>query len=244
MMQAQNLQNAQQILSKPLQTIGENSIVNIAPKYRHKLYVKSKDNNCEYAYDYFARKYNKDMNAQNPNGLTTGYTKISKRENLERQIEVINILRQPELRPDWIKGVPCLLKYNPADDSWKEFYGSKCMQEMYKIALNTPPDTDVKDAHVAEAYNESSGFPINNTFEYANDPRYKNSGKISGQEMQEMDQIRQTQDQRYRSQQPGSADFTIPEDGTPRVDYNQYLARRSQIPQPTNQVLMQPQLMY
>jgi len=247
LLQAQNMQNAQEILRAPLRSPHGNAITNIDPKYRHKLYVKSKDTNCEYAYDYFAKRYNKDVNPNNPNGMSDGYTMVSKRENLERQIEVINILRQPELRPAWIKAVPCLLKYNPADDSWKEYYGSKCMQEMYKIALSTPPDVDIKDSHVADPYNKLTGYTINNTFEYANDPRYNTTGgKISMDEMEEIKRLRQTQDQRYQSQTQGSVDFKIHEDASQRVNPQEYMSRRSHLPLPAQnyQIVGRPEMLY
>jgi hypothetical protein len=244
-LQAQNMQSAQAALkSSPVSSHHGNAMTMEPPKYRHKLYVKSKDTNCEYAYDYFAKKYNKDVQ-NTANGLSDGYTKISKRDNLELQIEVINILRQPDLKPAWLKAVPCLLHYNKHNDSWTPHYGSKCMAMMHKIAIDTPPDVSKNDD--LGSYNKGTGFAINNTFEYAEDPRYSGQGKVSGEEMTYMEQLRSSQDQKYQSQQHAKVDLTIKDDVKNRVDYQQYLAQRQRAPAPPSkqgQVFTRPEMLY
>jgi hypothetical protein len=242
-LQAQNMDNAQASL-RSRSTSGNhgNAMTMEAPKYKHKLYVKSKDTNCEYAYDYFAKKYNKDVNTGGV--VSDGYTKISKRDNLELQIEVINILRQPELRPAWLKAVPCLLFYNKSDDSWTPHYGSKCMAMMHNIAINTPPDI-AKDDNLG-SYNKGSGFSINNTFEYADDPRYENMGKVSSEEMMHMEKLRSSQDQRYQSQQHANVNLTIKDEARPKMTYQEYLAQRGKVHVlPKNQTLFtRPETLY
>lgn len=242
-LQAQNMESAQSSIRSGLTPSKHgNAMTMEAPKYKHKLYVKSKDTNCEYAYDYFAKKYNKDVNTGQE--LSDGYTKISKRDNLELQIEVINILRQPDLRPAWLKAVPCLLFYNKQNDSWTPHYGSKCMAMMHKIAIDTPPDV-AKDDDLG-AYNKGSGFSINNTFEYADDPRYGNEGKVSGEEMMHMEKLRSSQDQRYQSQQHANVDLTIKDEARNKINFQDYLAQRDKVPVlPKNQTqFTRPEILY
>jgi len=244
--QAQNIQNAKAALqSSAAPTRPGNAMSMEPPKHRHKLYVKSKDTNCEFAYDYFAKKYNKDAK-DTGSGMSDGYTKISKRDNLELQIEVINILRQPDMKPAWLKAVPCLLYYNKQNDSWSPHYGSKCMSMMHRIAMDTPPDVAKNDD--IKSYNKGSGFAINNTFEYAEDPRYNAQGKVSGEEMTYMEQVRSTQDQKYQSQQHAKVDLTIKDDPKQNVNYQQYMAQRKKMPtmptQNNQKVFTRPEMLY
>jgi hypothetical protein len=243
LMEAGNMQAAQAALAAPLRAPPGNAVNAVAPAQKHKLYVKSKDGNCERAYDFFGRRYNKDSRTQAQGQPSDGYTKVTKRENLQRQIEVINVLRQPELRPAWLKGVPCLLKYNPADGSWKEHYGTQCIEEIHRIALVTPPDGNSADA-VSGLGGSTAGYAINNTYEYADDPRYNGTGKVSGEETEYMKQLRDRQNHQYQSQQHGPVDFTIHEDDRGRVDYQQYAAQRGSVPQPSNRPLVRPEIMY
>lgn len=243
LLQSQNMQAAQAALRAPMGTTPTQAPD--APRVRHKLYVKSKDANCEFAYDFFAKRYNKDGQLTQKGMPTDGYTKVTKRENLSKQIEVINVLRQPELKPGWLRGVPCLLKHNPQNDSWKEYYGSECMKEMHRIAHQTPPDVNTAD--VLTASNKQSGFAINNTYEYLDDPRYSGTGKVTSEEMEYIKQARDRQNSMYQSQQRTTVqgDFNMADkDTSQRINYNEYISKRAHVPAPTKKPLERPEMVY
>lgn len=245
LLQSQNMQAAQAALRAPLGTGGPTSGAEVRPEVRHKLYVKSSDANCEFAYDYFAKRYNKDGKLTKNAMPTDGYTKVTKRENLEAQIEVINVLKQPELKPDWLRGVPCLLKHNPQDGSWKEYYGTQCMKEMHRIAQLTPPDKNTAD--VMDSAHKGSGYAINNTYEYVGDKRYHMAGKVTADEMDYIQQARASQDSRYQSQQRATkpGDFNMADKGpSMQQQYQEYISKRAHVPAPTKAALQRPEMLY
>ena len=192
-----------------------------AKKTRHKLYLATGNENCTKAYAYVNKVY------QSQNG-----DRNTKKNAFKEVVDVINITKQPELKPPSLKGVPCFLEFSAKTGQWRPHYGSAAINAMAFLGANLPPDeASVADMTGPSGYSKQAGFAIDDTYEY------HDSAPEQTKDLDSYQTMRAQTDQSIQSRRQGATttvNFEEPQEevSSRGMSIEQLQAARARVPRP------------